>query len=411
MKRTIALCLSFIILASLLCTASVFASYATPNETIEAQINDLLSEFASCVYELDSARDLASLFIEDSDSYADYYLEKTELFFGIPTVYGNSYSFVDTEVELQSIEITEKGDFKIKALICIKSNQNGNLRDTAYEEVEYNFTIVDIDGELKLSSAFSHDALDTILPFYSAEERIQYLTEKYVLTKAATDEEMDRLEAYNMCQDKMRILTRSATAYNRTDAVNYATTYWSSYNSSFGSFSADCQNFASQCVWCGYGGTTVPTTASSATTPMVYNYNSSHTRDWYHAKSGYSVAASPSWKFTSKFMEYILNSSTYVRGPMGWVYDRTSICLKYAMPGDIIHVYWKDEIDYPTDLPDHAYVVVSTENPYGYNDLSTIIVAAHTTNHNNYSLKKLSNVGYSEDEFALIRIASWQSGS
>ena len=81
------------------------------------------------------------------------------------------------------------------------------------------------------------------------------------------------------------------------------------------------------------------------------------------------------------------------------------------MPGDIIHVYWKDEIDYPTDLPDHAYVVVSTENPYGYNDLSTIIVAAHTTDHDNYSLNTLSYLGYSEDEFALIRIASWQSGS
>ena len=238
-----------------------------------------------------------------------------------------------------------------------------------------------------------------------------YLTEKYVLTQTATDEEMDRLEAYNMYQDKMRILTRSATAYNRTDAVNYAISYAYNYNTNFGSYSADCQNFASQCVWCGYGGTIVPPTASAATTPMVYNYNSSHTRDWYHEKNGSYSDASPSWKFTSKFMEYILNSSTYVRGPMGWVYDRTSICLKYAMPGDIIHVYWKNEIDYPTDLPDHAYVVVSTENPYGYNDLSTIIVAAHTTDHDNYSLNTLSNAGYSEDEFALIRIASWQSGS
>ena len=73
-------------------------------------------------------------------------------------------------------------------------------------------------------------------------------------------------------------------------------------------------------------------------------------------------------------------------------------------------------LDYGGDLTslfieDSDYVVVSTENPYGYNDLSTIIVAAHTTDYDNYSLNALSYVGYSEDEFALIRIASWQSGS
>lgn len=411
MKRTIALCLSLVIFIGLFGSASVFASYATPNETIEDQIIEVLSEFASCVYGLDHGGDLASLFVEGSDSYVSYFLEKSKLFFGIPTVYGKSYSFIETNVELQSIEIAENGDYRTKARICIKSKQTDDLKYTAYEEVEYDFTIVEIDGQLMLSSAFSHDALDTILPFCSAEERIHYLAEQYILTETATDEEMDRREAYNLYQDKKKVLTKSAIAYNRTSAVNYATTYWSSYNPNFGAFSADCQNFASQCVWYGYGGTTVPTTDANATAPMVYNYNSSPLRDWYHAKSGNNVAASPSWIQTSEFMKYILNSSTYVRGPMGWVYDRTNVCLKYAMPGDIIHVYWKYEIDDPEDLPDHAYVVVSTDNAYGYNNLSTIKVAAHTDDHNNYSLGALSNLGYSENEFALIRIASWQSGS
>ena len=243
---------------------------------------------------------------------------------------------------------------------------------------------------------------------YTAEQRLQYLKEKYLTTQTDIDSEMDQIEAENMVFDSSMVSNRSSITYDRTTAVNYATTYYSSYNSSFGSFSGDCQNFASQCVWAGYGGTNVPALASSATSPMVYYYNSSNARDWFHAKGVNSVSTTLSWTSASNFMAYIANSSTSVRGPMGWIYDRTNVCLKYAMPGDIIQVYWENGIDYPSDLPDHAYIVVSVDNAYGYNNVSTIKVAAHTTNCYNYSL---SSLGYSENEFALIRIASWQSGS
>ena len=45
--------------------------------------------------------------------------------------------------------------------------------------------------------------------------------------------------------------------YNAEDAIEYAKTYYKNANPLFGKNDSDCQNFVSQCVWAGLGGTSI----------------------------------------------------------------------------------------------------------------------------------------------------------
>lgn len=87
--------------------------------------------------------------------------------------------------------------------------------------------------------------------------------------------------------------------YNVSAAINYAATWWDGRNPTYGSFSNDCTNFASQIVHAGgkpiYKPSTIPTTIYSTT-----NY-------WY----SYNLRVSTSWMRVSDFYSYWVNKRGY----------------------------------------------------------------------------------------------------
>ncbi len=94
---------------------------------------------------------------------------------------------------------------------------------------------------------------------------------------------------------------------NRNNVVNYSYTYVKSddaahsvYNPLFSYLSADCMNFASQCIWAGLSGSDNATAVTNGDRPM--DREGAYT--WYRLRSGTNSA---SWQGTLSFNSYINN--------------------------------------------------------------------------------------------------------
>ena len=104
--------------------------------------------------------------------------------------------------------------------------------------------------------------------------------------------------------------TTSSIAYNAAAAATYARIYAMNYNSNFPSYASqggDCANFASQCIWAGFGGSNHSTAISERQYPM----DSSGTYKWY--------PGTQSWAGVFSMVNYAngMNSSSSTEA--GWL--------------------------------------------------------------------------------------------
>lgn len=171
--------------------------------------------------------------------------------------------------------------------------------------------------------------------------------------------------------------------YDRTKAVNYALSWTSegtgtsgtSYNNGqFKYFSSgnDCQNYVSQSIWAGFGGT--------SSSPTAYPMNSI---DWWANTSNTSYSQDYggvyrwNWVNTGDFFTYITNnySNNYYYGPQGYSTTSTSS----IQVGDYVYV------------PGHVLFVtrIDDNNGNGTTEYNEIYISAHTNNHKNYNLASL----------------------
>ncbi len=164
------------------------------------------------------------------------------------------------------------------------------------------------------------------------------------------------------------------TTYINTSKVkNYAQQYssntsgYSSYNSNFTWYSNnDCQNFASQSIWYGLGGTNSTVNINNKYWPMV----PSGTYSWY----GTGSTTNGRWSVCGDFGSLIANTSANRAGPHGSIYSGIS----KARVGDIIQFKENSSSGWK-----HSYVVVAVTGTYGSRTASDITVCAHTTNRKN----------------------------
>lgn len=192
-------------------------------------------------------------------------------------------------------------------------------------------------------------------------------------------------------------------SYDADAAAAYATQYYNSINSLFGEASADCQNFASQCVWAGFGGASTKTGVPAVSTSLV---GSDSSRVWckdqsttYYDDYRYNWA----WTYCKSFAKLIDSSSYDQVGPLGWVYYGD---LLNASVGDVIQ--W-DEGGAPSDLTvDHAMFVTATTGTKGTRTVSNIYVCAHNsyTNYASEALATYAPAYMDASYFANERIAS-----
>lgn len=165
---------------------------------------------------------------------------------------------------------------------------------------------------------------------------------------------------------------RSRCATNKP--TNYAERYFATINPTFGKASADCQNFASQCVWAGLGG---ESKGSIKVPPVVYDsvYGSSNQRLWQH--NNYSQTAPYgygwNWDHVDGFA-WLIDSAVSANGvgPYGWVNFGT---LAYAEPGDVI--IWDTGGAPALGNLDHAMVVTKVSGTSGSRTINNIYICAH----------------------------------
>ena len=120
--------------------------------------------------------------------------------------------------------------------------------------------------------------------------------------------------------------------------VYYAQQYFSTYNSLFKSYSSDCQNFASQCLWYSLGGTNTQSAINNKEWPMVtggQNY-----QQWYHTQTGESDP-NGNWINVDSFANCIQSSTSSSQGLRGIV----STGIANAVVGDIIQYCINDPND------------------------------------------------------------------
>ena len=158
----------------------------------------------------------------------------------------------------------------------------------------------------------------------------------------------------------MSISSSNDVGYSVNNAVNYALMYTTIAdnpvedggqgptstptfkNDRFKWFDADCMNFASQCVWAGFGGSNNDTHITSK-----YGMDNTGSYTWWCTKTN-NVS---SWSSCSEFSTYISSNSTgsTEKGLQGEIkvtpYDSSTIVWDYAatdLVGSIMHVRGKD---------------------------------------------------------------------
>ena len=130
-----------------------------------------------------------------------------------------------------------------------------------------------------------------------------------------------------------------AYAYTYTTQASSGTTAY--YNNLFDSYptGGDCQNFASQCIWAGFGGDNSSTSIDNRAYPMD-NSGSSQTTIWHANPSIYWA-----WTHTVYFRDYLnaSNNSTDTRMTASiYDVDKNAQTIPSNVPlavGDIMHVY------------------------------------------------------------------------
>ncbi|MDL2288148.1 amidase domain-containing protein [Oscillospiraceae bacterium OttesenSCG-928-F05] len=188
-----------------------------------------------------------------------------------------------------------------------------------------------------------------------------------------------KTETENAQRQAAQLTRGTQRTYNRTSAVSYAVAYYSNHNGSFPSNEPkDCQNFASQCVWFGLGGTN----NNYGSTPMV---SSNTAYRWYpgqyYAGTWHSQASSNSWAWDNAngFTRLINDSSVNGTGPYGFVHQKSVL---NAAKGDVLQIDWGGNATWSYSSPnlDHAMVITDVLNNTA--TLANIQVAAHSSQTN-----------------------------
>lgn len=279
-----------------------------------------------------------------TDFNVDYYVQNVD-------ISGNSASV--TISAMMSFRYTDSKDVSYKEdVFTVKLLETGGrwVVVDACEPQDW------FDGKYKYSSDFD---LGRVLSEYAEEDPL--------LTN--TDTSMD--EPNETRSSSLSYDADNATAYAYTYTTSGSANPTSFYNSNFQSFSgADCMNFASQCVWAGFGGNNNTTSINNHEVPM----DSSGSYEWYNSQTASIYTGS--WTACRYFREYAsysnsdnsetgLRTVSYPIGEMESFHGYIS-----HLYGSILHVPGSGGSDYG-----HAVFVTDVES----SERSGVYYCAHTS--------------------------------
>lgn len=198
--------------------------------------------------------------------------------------------------------------------------------------------------------------------------------------------------------------TYQTTSYSPSAAVRYAAKYYNKTNSLFGASAANCQNFASQCVWAGLlsgcGGSGTSTTAFPAVSTAWTGSDSENVwcRNQYTTYYGGSDWLNWAWDNVNGFMKLIWISDH--TGPQGYYWYG----LEKACVGDVIIWDTTGTRSVTDGTFQHAMVVTRATGTYGSRTVSNLCVAANTSPTTSAYMSLAQYGNYSSSCFATAHI-------
>lgn len=190
-----------------------------------------------------------------------------------------------------------------------------------------------------------------------------------------------RVDAIDLDDSMNAAASLSKHYYSAVKAINYAKDHADSdsYNTNFAATYGDndCQNFVSQCIWAGFGGTNSKIESKSA--PMI----TASGREWWRTSSTKEKDNIESWTRVSIFSDYIDDGGSGTDGLYGTLGKVGSIANAYA--GDLLQICKSaSKEDYY-----HTYIISRAEGSSGSRTVDNLWVCAHTTDRNHELLSEV----------------------
>lgn len=204
-------------------------------------------------------------------------------------------------------------------------------------------------------------------------------------------------------------LSWNATTYNVSDAINYATRYYRNTNSLFGASSANCQNFASQCVWAGLldgvnasgsSKTAIPAISTSYAGSNASNVWCRYQDTTYYSNLGYPNNNNWTWDNVNGFLRLIKTSNYSAAGPQG----QYVLGLSKASSGDVIAWDTTGTRNLDSGTYNHAMFVTKVTGTFGSRGVNNIFIAANTSPTTSAYMPLAEYCSYSASCFATARI-------
>ena len=257
---------------------------------------------------------------------------------------------------------------------------NNGFNDENFRSKMYSFELLNSPDGWLITNVTTDDPWETNGDFVYKPIDVKATVDAYLAEKdlqasipSISEEKVDKASTAS---------TLYQWTYNTTKAVNYAKSYYNTSNSVFGYTSSnDCQNFASQCVWAGLGGSGSSSTARPAVSTALVGSSAFNvwcrnqsTTYWQNIDWRYDW----SWDNVSGFMNLMLNSTSSAEGPYG-IASCSSSSIASANIGNVLGVNWDNDTSTNFSKLDHAMFVTAVTGTSGSRTQNNIKVAAHTS--------------------------------
>lgn len=352
---------------------SSFSAGTDAEKDIQNRVTAFLNLMAQD-YTSKSALSFNEYFLDNSsDNYnRKFFISRYENIRRINAATNTTFEWAELTPTFKSIKIINNfATVNVSALMEYKTTGvefSSSGKDDYIIELSHNNDIWFIQSVMCNDEYYTHN-YGNVIEIESLYSSMKNINTDISIKKLSTNDNNTNYSAYS---------TLSYTFWNYLSGY-YARVYAIDYNPLFYDNSgnnADCQNFASQCYWYGYGGSNYDYYIENRWLPMIVTSNS---QAWWGRLSGFSSR----WGSCTQFVNGFVNTS-YL-GPQGnYTSYPSGTTTINAVEGDIIQVTW-------TSGSVHAYIVGSTTG----SNLSQIYVCAHTNDRYLQRLDYAVSGGYS----------------
>lgn len=349
-----------------------------------------LSEFANRPASFDYWSISSVNFQNSLESSMDFVLNKVSYFKTIRADQNITRKNFETQYTVK--KAVQEGDFCTIYINEFISFQYENRNTPSYVSTDYEVYLYQYNGEWLIANVIADDEFDRNFRAYGFDAT-EAIGGYYYAKDNPSNSQGSIVSNLNDANNALRSNVVSTRTYNRTNARAYAYTYTTQgydpyhnfYNSLFTSWAGnggDCQNFASQSIWAGFGGSNDAEAISNKEFPMD-NVGSTSTTNW----TGNSVLYN-TWISTSSFENYINNSSSAQDTRMSAIildFESTDNEISGVEVGDVMHVYNSST----HRSYDHAIVITDVFSA----NRNDIYFCAHTTDRKDLKVSDYYPVG------------------